>query len=155
MKNEFVRLFERDIQRLYQEIDAYQSDEALWQVVNGISNSAGNLGMHLVGNLNEYIGRLLGQIPYQRDRPYEFSATGLAKEELLDRIKATKEVVVRVLNSLEDETLHDPFPENILGYSMTVLYFLIHLQGHLNYHVGQIDYHRRILTGAGPIRFVS
>lgn len=155
MKAEFIRLFDRDLQRLQQEIEAYPTEESLWTVVDGISNSAGNLSLHLVGNLNEYIGRILGKEPYQRNRPLEFSAKNVAKETLLARITATREVVIRALESLTDNTLHQEYPENILGYSMTTLYFLIHLEGHLNYHLGQIDYHRRILTGQPSIKFVS
>lgn len=151
MLQDLARLFDRDLQRLYQEIDAYPTTDAIWKVVDGIANSAGNLTLHLHGNLHEFIGRQLGHIPFERDRPREFSATGLEKSELLDMIRATKETVSKALLSLPDSDLTKTYPSEIFGYSMSVQFFLIHLNGHLNYHLGQIDYHRRILTSNGAI----
>jgi uncharacterized damage-inducible protein DinB len=145
MTKEFAQLFDRDIRRLYKEMESYTSEEIIWQKVESISNPAGNLCLHLVGNLNEYIGRILGQNPYQRDRPYEFSAVNVPQKELLSMVEKTREVVVKTLESLEFHKLNEIYPENVLGYEMTVSYFLIHLEGHLNYHLGQINYHRRIL----------
>ena len=146
MKNTFITLFNRDLNRLYKDIEAYTDEALLWQQAEGISNSAGNLCLHLVGNLNEYIGRQIGQTPYQRNRPLEFSATGVSQKDLLARVKNTQEVVEKTLNSMKNEQLSDKYPENVMGYDMTVLYFLVHLNGHLNYHLGQINYHRRILS---------
>lgn len=146
MKNTFITLFNRDLNRLYKEIEAYSDEAVLWQHAEGISNPAGNLCLHLVGNLNEYIGRQIGRMPYQRNRPLEFSATGVNQKELLTMIENTQEVVEMALNSMRNEQLSDIYPENVLGYEMTVHYFLVHLSGHLNYHLGQINYHRRILT---------
>ena len=146
MKNTFITLFNRDLNRLYKEIEAYTNEAVLWQRAEGISNPAGNLCLHLVGNLNEYIGRQIGRMPYQRNRPLEFSATCVNQKELLTMIENTQEVVEMALNSMRNEQLSDIYPENLLGYEMTVHYFLVHLSGHLNYHLGQINYHRRILS---------
>lgn len=146
MKNTFITLFNRDLNRLYKEIEAYSDEAVLWQRAEGISNPAGNLCLHLIGNLNEYIGRQIGRMPYQRNRPLEFSATGVNQKELLTMIENTKEVIEMALNSMRNEQLSDIYPENVLGYEMTVHYFLVHLSGHLNYHLGQINYHRRILS---------
>lgn len=148
MTKEFAQLFSRDISRLYKEIESYTSEDLIWQKAEGISNSGGNLCLHLMGNLNEYIGRILGNNPYQRDRPNEFSATNIPQMELLTSIEATREVIVKTLENVDAEKLKAKYPENVLGYDMTVSYFLIHLEGHLNYHLGQINYHRRILAGA-------
>ena len=146
MKNLFITLFHRDIDRLYKEIESYTDEAVIWQHAEGISNPAGNLCLHLIGNLNEYIGRQIGQIPYQRDRPLEFSDTGISQKELLSRIEATQKVIVKAISTLTDTQLSEKYPENVLGYDMTNLYFLVHLSGHLNYHLGQINYHRRILS---------
>ena len=146
MKNSFITLFNRDLNRLYKEIEAYTDDSILWQKAEGIANPAGNLCLHLVGNLNEYVGRQIGRIPYKRNRPLEFSATDLSQKELLIMIRNTQEVVEMALNSLKNEELSDKYPENVMGYDMTIHYFLVHLNGHLNYHLGQINYHRRILN---------
>jgi hypothetical protein len=146
IKDNFIALYQRDIKRLHQEIEAYTNETQLWQKVEGISNPAGNLALHLVGNLNEYIGRQLGNIPYQRNRPLEFSAVDISKSEILEKIVATNIVVEKALKSLKIKDFPAKFPENVLGYDMSVHYFLVHLNGHLNYHLGQINYHRRILT---------
>lgn len=145
MTHEFQHLFERDINRLYNEIAAYPDEAHLWLKSEGIANPAGNLCLHLIGNLNEYIGRILGGNPYTRNRPYEFSATGVPKNDLLKQIEQTKTVIVQTLGNLAPQRLSEIYPEEVLGYEMTVSYFLIHLEGHLNYHLGQINYHRRIL----------
>jgi uncharacterized damage-inducible protein DinB len=150
MTKEFAQLFDRDIRRLYKEVESYSSEGLIWQKVEGISNSGGNLCLHLMGNLNEYIGRILGNNPYQRNRPLEFSATDIPKTELLTMVEATRENVVKTLENMDFEQLNEIYPENVLGYEMTVSYFLIHLNGHLNYHLGQINYHRRILTQLDP-----
>ena len=147
MKNSFITLFNRDLKRLFKEIEAYSDDTILWQKAEGISNSAGNLCLHLVGNLNEYVGRQLGEIPYVRNRPLEFSATGIPQKDLLMMVQNTQEVVENTLNKLENEQFQEKYPENVLGYDMTIHYFLVHLNGHLNYHLGQINYHRRLLMG--------
>lgn len=146
MKNIFITLFNRDLNRLYKEIEAYTDEATIWQKAEGIANPVGNLCLHLVGNLDEYIGRQIGQIPYQRNRPHEFSATGVSQKELLGMIQNTQKTVVTALQTMEDKHLLDKYPENVLGYDMSVLYFLVHLTGHLNYHLGQINYHRRLLT---------
>jgi hypothetical protein len=146
MKKTFITLFERDLKRLYKEIEAYTEDSKLWQKTEGIANPAGNLCLHLIGNLSEYIGRQLGGIPYERNRPLEFSATGVSKQELLDKIIHVQEIVEKTLKGLKVKQLKEKYPENVLGYDMTVHYFLVHLSGHLNYHLGQINYHRRILN---------
>ena len=147
MKNSFITLFNRDLKRLHKEIEAYSDEAVLWQKAEGISNSAGNLCLHLVGNLSEYIGRQLGEIPYTRNRPLEFSATDIPQKELLMMVQKTQEMVENALNQLENEQFQAKYPENVLGYDMTVHYFLIHLSSHLNYHLGQINYHRRLLMG--------
>ena len=145
MKNTFIPLFNRDLTRLYKEIEAYTDELILWQNAEGISNPAGNLCLHLIGNLNEYIGRQLGQIPYERNRPLEFSATNIPKKDLLEMILATQKVVEASIKKLKTKQYKEKYPENVLGYDMTVHYFLVHLNGHLNYHLGQINYHRRLL----------
>jgi uncharacterized damage-inducible protein DinB len=146
MKNTLITLFNRDLNRLYKEIEAYTDEAIIWQKAEGITNPAGNLCLHLVGNLNEYIGRQIGRMPYQRNRPLEFSATGVSQKELLSMVKNTQEVVETALKTMKNEQLSDIYPENVLGYEMTTGYFLVHLNGHLNYHLGQINYHRRLLS---------
>ncbi len=144
---ELAELVERDLARLGQEIEALPNDEMLWQTLPGISNSIGNLALHLEGNLREFVGRQFGGIAYQRERDREFSAKGLSRAELSERIAALKPLVGGVLRGASEDTLAALDSETRYGLAMTSRQFMIHLAGHLNYHLGQIDYLRRALTG--------
>ena len=146
INQELHNLFERDLNRLIKEIESYQNEESLWVINEGISNSGGNLALHLIGNLRTYIGKNLGNIAYIRDREAEFSTKNIPKETLLNMLAETKLMVLKILESLTINQLKEIYEEEVLGYEMTTQYFLIHLYGHLNYHLGQINYHRRPLS---------
>jgi hypothetical protein len=138
-------LFDRDLQKLQEEIAAYQNEPALWHLAPGIRNSAGNLCLHLLGNLNTYIGAELGHTGYIRDRDREFSAQGIPRAELLAGIAATRLVVEAALTPLPDAQLATPYPVVVWEAPTSVGYLLLHLTTHLAYHLGQINYHRRLL----------
>lgn len=138
-------LFTRDLNQLKKEIESYQNEEAIWKIDKDILNSAGNLSLHLVGNINHFIGAILGNSGYVRNRELEFSLKNIPKTELILQIEKTIEVVHSSLDQLSEEDLKKEYPIEALGYPMTIEYFLIHLFGHLNYHLGQINYHRRLL----------
>lgn len=138
-------LFTRDLNQLKKEIESYQNEEAIWKIDKDILNSAGNLSLHLVGNINHFIGAILGNSGYVRNRELEFSLKNIPKTELILQIEKTIEVVHSSLDQLSEEDLEKEYPIEALGYPMKTEYFLIHLFGHLNYHLGQINYHRRLL----------
>jgi len=141
-------LFIRDLTKLRSEIEAYQDENDLWILKGEIANMAGTLCLHLCGNLRHFIGAKLGDSGYVRDRHAEFNDRNVPREELLSRVDLTIFEVQTALDSLESDRLSDPFPEPVFGYEMTIEFFLIHLHGHLNYHLGQINYHRRILASS-------
>lgn len=147
--HELAALFLRDITRLRQEIASFPSADLLWRTVPGVANAAGNLALHLEGNLREYVGRQLGGIAYQRERQIEFSTRGLAIDDLMARIEDLREMVPRVIAALDAAQMDGEYPEAVLGEPMTVRYFLVHLHGHLTYHLGQINYVRRVVSSAG------
>ena len=144
-------LFKRELEKLAHEINAYPEDHQLWQVIPGITNPGGNLALHLCGNLREFIGRQLGNIPYQRNRAYEFGATGVHRQEIIDEIHTTIEAVSQTLIHFDPQRLPDPYPQEVFGFSMSNEYFLFHLLAHLNYHLGQVNYHRRIISGKNQL----
>jgi Protein of unknown function (DUF664) len=150
---ELGALFHRDLTRLAQQLPAFTDQDAIWQCAPGITNSAGNLVLHLEGNLREYVGRMLGRFPYHRVRDQEFAAKGIAVAELAARIDDIRCIVPSVLRQLSDAQIQAPFPEDPLGAPLSTQQFLIHLHGHLNYHLGQIDYLRRILTRGTAIEY--
>jgi len=142
--DELAALFERDLKRLTKEVLAFPSDEDLWVTAAGVTNSAGNLALHLEGNLREFVGRQIGGIPYTRERSLEFSTKRLTRAEIAARIDAVRKFIAP---ALADAKLDEIFPEDVLGTPLPTRHFLIHLYGHLNYHLGQINYLRRINGG--------
>jgi uncharacterized damage-inducible protein DinB len=138
-------IFTRDLKRLRQEIELYSNENNLWKVEKNIANSAGNLCLHLMGNLNTYIGREIGETGYIRNRELEFSLKNIPKVELLQKIDETIIVVNSSLNKLTQEALEEEYPVIVFDNATTVEYFLVHLATHFTYHLGQINYHRRLL----------
>lgn len=137
--------FERELGRLHKEIDQYEDESLLWVKKGDINNTAGNLAWHICGNLQHYMGAVLGGTEYQRDRDYEFTASNISREEIISSIMETHKAVDRVLNSLQPSDLEKDYPEQLWGRTIKTGWFLIHLLGHLNYHLGQINYHRRLI----------
>ncbi|MEZ4874890.1 MAG: DUF1572 family protein [Flavobacteriaceae bacterium] len=138
-------LYNRDLHILKREIELYKNEATLWKIENTIKNSGGNLCLHILGNLKTYIGNGLSQIGYVRQQDLEFSATLVAREELYKQIEETIQIVNQGLNNITDEQLIEHFPIVIWEKETEMAYTLIHLHSHLNYHLGQLNYHRRIL----------
>ncbi|HEX8015312.1 MAG TPA: DinB family protein [Flavobacterium sp.] len=138
-------LFNRDLNKLKEEIESYQIESQLWLIDKNISNSAGNLCLHLIGNLNTYIGSELGKTGYVRDRPLEFSLKNVSKKELISKIDQTILVVNNALDSVTEADLESVYPQIVFEKEMTTGFFLVHLSTHLAYHLGQINYHRRLI----------
>jgi DinB superfamily len=155
LSSELADLFARDLTRLIQELTAFPDTASVWKTAPGVSNAAGTLALHLEGGLRHFIGWQLGKIEYKRDRPLEFSARGVEHAELVARLEAVKAAIPPVIAALSDADLDAIYPENVTGKPMTTRQWLIHLDGHLNYHLGQIDYLRRFATGNGAIELAG
>ena len=146
MTTSLIELFIRDLNKLNDEILAYPDEYSLWEVDVRIKNSGGNLAIHIIGNLNHFIGAHLGSTSYIRQRDKEFNDKNVPRELIIDHIKDIKNILNDVLSSLNNEVLSRNYPIEVFGKPMSTEYFLIHLHGHLNYHLGQINYHRRLLS---------
>ena len=140
-----TELFERDLQRLKTEIELYKDEDNLWLVQQGISNSAGNLCLHLLGNLNHFIGATLGNTGYVRYRDDEFSLKNIPRQDLVTNIENCRLVVKTTLLKLTAEDLAKEFEQKVFDKPVTTEMMLMHLTTHLTYHLGQINYHRRLL----------
>ncbi|WP_138434384.1 DinB family protein [Winogradskyella algicola] len=140
-----INLFKRDLGKLKQEITAYKTEKQLWIISNEISNSAGNLCLHIIGNLNHFIGAVLGKTGYVRQRDLEFSLKDVSVEEMVKKIEDTMLVIEQTLSNLTKETLQAEYRRNPFEDYMSTEFFLTHLLTHLAYHLGQINYHRRLL----------
>jgi uncharacterized damage-inducible protein DinB len=138
-------LFTRDLDRLTKEIMLYENEENIWKIRNNITNSAGNLCLHLIGNLNTYIGKEIGKTGYIRNRDLEFSLKNVPRTELLDKISQTIQVVNTSLDQLLETDLKNEYPVLMFEEKTSIEYLLLHLTTHLSYHLGQINYHRRLL----------
>ncbi|MBI3137491.1 MAG: DUF1572 family protein [Sphingobacteriales bacterium] len=141
----FRKIFRRDLEKLKQEISLYKEETKIWVTEKSISNSAGNLCLHLLGNLNTYIGAEIGKSGYTRNRELEFSQKNVPRRELLNNIDRTLETVDRALSNMKEDELEKEYPLLVLAEKTSTGYFLVHLAVHLGYHLGQINYHRRLL----------
>lgn len=142
-----MTLYTRDLNKLAEEIKLYPNEEAIWKVAPGINNSAGNLCLHLCGNLQHFIGTILGNSGYVRNREAEFASKNIPREKLLEEIENAKAAIGQVLPDLPHDQLHAPYPIEVFGHPMATVFFLMHLATHLGYHLGQVNYHRRMITG--------
>ena len=144
LNQELKDIFNRDLNHLKKEIASYQNEKNLWIINDNISNSAGNLCLHLVGNLKWFVGAQLGNSGYVRNREFEFSAKNVPRSELLKEIDETISIVTASLDSMSSAALDDVYLIEVFKKPMSSRFFLIHLSTHLSYHLGQINYHRRI-----------
>jgi len=153
--NELAAIFHRDLTRMIQELQAFPDDATLWTTLPGVSNSAGTLALHLEGNLREYIGRQLGGVDYQRHRDAEFTGRDVSRAELIQRFEDVHEKIVKIVSVLTPAQLEATYPEKVYGAPLSTQQFVMAVIGHLNFHLGQIDYLRRIATNGTAIKFAS
>jgi hypothetical protein len=137
----------RELRALTREIRAYPDDESLWKTIPGAVNAGGTLALHLAGNIQHYVGARLGGSDYVRDRAAEFSRRGLSRAELVAEVEKAIAAVERTLPALPARTLAADYPEAVGGRIIRTDEFLVHLATHLAWHLGQMDYHRRAVTG--------
>jgi hypothetical protein len=145
---DFARILDRDLGVLAEQIETYPDDAGVWRSGGSIKNSAGTLALHLVGNLEHFVGAVLGGTGYVRDREAEFGERDVPRGEILERIDNCRAVVAETLAALPDEALAMPYPGKTppMLEGATTHLFLLHLAAHLAWHLGQIDYHRRLLA---------
>lgn len=143
--NTLISFFERDLNKLITEIDSYQNEENIWRVEKNIANSAGNLVLHLIGNLNTFIGKEIGNSDYVRNRELEFSQKNAPKQLLIEQINDTIIMLKDSLISLTEEDLKKEYPIVKFPEVASTEYLLVHLALHLTYHLVQINYHRRLI----------
>jgi uncharacterized damage-inducible protein DinB len=145
MNESLTRLFIRDLEKVKHELEQVSQETDLWKLGGQISNSIGHLALHLAGNIQHFIGHVLGGNGYQRDREREFNATNVSKDQLLKELNDAIDSVKHTIPQIKDSTWSSHFPIDVFGKPMTTEEFVFHLLSHLNYHLGQINYARRIL----------
>jgi hypothetical protein len=140
-------ILDRDLSALRREVEAYPDERTLWLAVPGLTNVGGTLVLHLTGNLQHYFGARLGGTGYIRDRAAEFARRDVPRSELVGEIEAAQVAVKAGLARLTESQVGAEFPEPVGGARIVTGEYLVHLTVHFAYHLGQLDYHRRMVTG--------
>ncbi|MHA7131423.1 DinB family protein [Algoriphagus namhaensis] len=146
MIQDLIFLFDRELVKLEEEVKSYPTEDLLWKKEGEIANSGGTLAVHLCGNLKAFIGKEIGGYEYERNREFEFSGIAIPRENLVKEIQETASWVRASLGKLDGKKLEEKFPVQPFPRELTYQNFLLHLYGHLNYHLGQINYHRRLVS---------
>ena len=139
-----LHVYVRDLNKLRDEVERYRDEADIWKTSGDVTNSGGNLCQHLTGNLQHFFGAVLRGSGYVRDRDAEFATKGVTRADLLAGIDAAEASVRETLASLSDEDLSKIYPIEVYDHPMTTGHFLTSLATHFNYHLGQINYHRRL-----------
>ncbi len=146
MLHSLSELLIRDLTKIQAELGLYEDEKLIWKTTDSILNSAGNLALHIAGNLQHFIGSVLGDNGYVRQRELEFSSKDIPVTDVIEELDWTKMAVSSTLDKLNEQDLSKSFPINVFGHEMTTELFLLHLLSHTSYHLGQINYHRRLLN---------
>lgn len=145
LSSELANFYERDLRKLIEEINLFQSEDNLWKTAGTVKNSAGNLVLHIVGGTNYLIGASLANTGYTRDRDKEFAIKGLERKFLIAQLEALIPIINKTLTGLTQEDMDAPYPLPFDDMMRSKNYVLVQLLLHLNYHLGQVNYLRRIL----------
>jgi uncharacterized damage-inducible protein DinB len=147
MQDKVRHLMARELEAFAREVELFPDDDALWRTIPGVANSAGNLALHVCGNLKHFVGAVLGGTGYVRDREGEFATRSGRREDVARQVRDTAGVVSSALSRLTPQVLQAPYPESHDGVQLRCDTFLLHLCTHLAFHLGQAGYLRRVLTG--------
>lgn len=145
ISEDLAKLFDRDLEKLGEELNAYHHEDDIWILEGSIKNTAGNLAMHICGNLQHFIGAVLADTGYKRNRSFEFEGK-MTRAEILEEVRETRNVIASFFKRVDSSIYESTYPLEVFGFKMTTFFFITHLQGHLNYHLGQVNYHRRLLS---------
>ena len=137
----------RELEGMKREILAYRDEADIWRSTPGIPNTAGTIALHVSGCLQHFVGAQLGRSGFIRDREAEFSRRGVSAAEIVADLDEAIGAVDATFAGLEEDAMNRPFPQEISGVRPTAGEYLVHLVAHTAYHLGQIDYHRRCVTG--------
>ena len=147
MTQDLSRLLVRELETFAREVELFPDDESLFKTLPGVTNSAGNLALHVCGNLQHFVGAVLGATGYVRNRELEFSSRSGKRDDVARRLRETAAVVASTLARLPEVALSQAYPEPVAGVQLPCGRFLMHLAVHLGFHLGQAGYLRRVVTG--------
>lgn len=120
--------------------------EQTWQRPNDVSNSVGNLVLHLTGNVRQWIVSGLGGEPFDRDRPAEFAERGpLPTEEIRAGLRNVVRRANEIIGGLSSTALEREY--SIQGRTVTGVAAVFHVVEHFSFHTGQIVSMTKLFTG--------
>lgn len=137
----------RDIASVERELDLYPDEESIWKNLPGLPNSGGNLILHLAGGTQYFFGSALASTGYLRNREAEFSKKDIPRSDLTKELHDARQAVLAGFATMTEEKLEQPFPARITDTDLSARLTILQLVTHLAYHLGQLDYHRRMVTG--------
>jgi len=124
----------------------------VWWRPNESSNSAGNLALHLAGNVTQWIVGGVGGEPDVRDRDGEFGARGgMDAAGLAAHLEQAVARADAVLARLSPDALMDE--REIQGRRTTAFAAIYHVVEHFSTHTGQIILLGKMFAADGAIRF--
>jgi hypothetical protein len=146
----------RELEGFERELQLFPDDESVWRTAPGVANSAGNLALHVAGNLQHFVGAVLGKTGYVRDREQEFGRRSGTRAELVGELHKAAAAVRTVLPALPPGWEAETYPKPpVADRQIPTGRFLLHLAVHAAFHLGQAGYLRRVLTGdvrsSGPL----
>ena len=136
--------YERDLRRLIAEVNLFKNEEDLWRTQGSVKNPGGNLVLHIIGGLNHFIGATLAHTGYVRNRDQEFISKGVERKDLVAQLEELILMINETVNTLTREEMEAEFPLFFDKPKTSTSYVLVQLLAHLNYHLGQVNYLRRI-----------
>ena len=139
-----ANFYERDLRKLIEEVNLFQNEDQLWQTRGSVKNSSGNLVLHLIGGLNHFFGTILVHSSYVRNRDQEFTRKAVPRQELVAQLEQLIPLVTSALRNISDAQMESEFPIEFDGAKNSHTYVLVQLLNHLNYHLGQVNYLRRM-----------
>lgn len=142
-------ILQRELKSLIKEVESYAREEDLWIKTDTIPNSAGNLVLHLMGSLKTYLGDHLGGETYARDKALEFRGEAQSRSQLLQELNTLLSRVENILDPLDAQLLDGQYPVEVEGANYPTQLILFHVLAHFSYHLGQINFHRRLLSQDG------
>lgn len=144
LKETFIQIYEMDLRKVINEVNLYENEADLWNLEPGITNSTGNLALHLIGNINHFFGAVLGGTNYVRERDLEFADKNVSREKIVEGLENAIEVMKNALGKLSDEDFQKDYPADFGKGQQKTVAVVTYMLSHLNYHLGQINYHRRL-----------
>jgi len=145
LNNLLATFYERDIRKLIEEVNLFGNEDNLWRTYGSVKNTSGNLVLHIIGGLNYLVGTQLAQTGYVRNREQEFTSKGVKRENLVGGLEELIPMINKTLNAFTQEDMEAEYPLIFDDMKVSNSYVLLQLLLHLNYHLGQVNYLRRML----------